>query len=85
MQAGGISSGHGTMTIIDSTISGNKAKWAGGIWANGYSTTTITNSKISENTAKYFGGGIMVNGAATKLDCDPSQVFGNTPDQIHPQ
>lgn len=85
LQAGGICSGHGIMTINDSTILGNWAKWAGGIWADGYSTTIITNSKIFENIAKYHGGGIMVNGAATKLDYDPSQVSGNTPDQIHAQ
>lgn len=82
-QAGGICSGHGTMMISDSTISGNWAKWAGGIWADAYSTTTIINSKIFENTARDYGGGIMVNGAATELNCDPSQVSGNTPDEIH--
>ncbi len=85
LQAGGICSGHGIMSISDSTISRNSAKWAGGIWADADSTTTITNSKIVENIAKYHGGGIMVNGAVTKLDCDPSQVSGNTPDQIHTQ
>ena len=85
MQAGGISSGQGTMTISDSTISGNWAKWAGGIWADGYSETTITNSKIFKNTAKYFGGGILVSRAVAQLNCDPSLVSDNIPDQIHHQ
>ena len=76
---------YGTMTIARCFITGNTGTQAGGIWADGYSTTMITNSKIFENTAKFFGGGIMANSAATQLNCDPSQVFGNTPDQIYYQ
>jgi predicted outer membrane repeat protein len=53
-----ISSGTTTssLTVIDSTVSGNRAVNGGGIYSDG--TTTIENSTISGNTATFRGGGI---------------------------
>jgi CSLREA domain-containing protein len=47
----------GTLTISDSTISANSARFGGGI-ANGQGILTITDSTISGNTAMFRGGGV---------------------------
>jgi hypothetical protein len=58
---GGIING-GTLTISNSTISGNAAFFGGGIFNSG--TLTISNSTLSGNTAHY-GGGIRNQGKLT--------------------
>ena len=45
-----------SLTVIDSTVSGNTASEGAGIYSDG--TTTIQNSTISGNTATFRGGGI---------------------------
>jgi hypothetical protein len=58
---------NGTVTLTNSTISGNTATAGdgGGVWANG--TVTLTNSTISGNTATGTGtgGGVWANGTVT--------------------
>lgn len=63
-----------TMTIVDSTLRGNKAE-AGGAICNG-GTLTITGSTISDNVAReHRGGGIFNYGSLT---IDDSTFSGNS-------
>ena len=48
---------NGSMTIVDSTISGNTGTKGGGVSSNRFSNLTVTNSTVSGNTA-LVGGGI---------------------------
>jgi hypothetical protein len=59
---GGILNFDGTLTIIDSTLSGNSAGGGGGIANEG--TATLTNSTLSGNSAGVDGGGIFNGGTA---------------------
>ena len=80
---GGIYSANSTLTITDSTISGNHASYGGGIYSTGTnSTLTITDCTISGNTAgRIFilgglGGGIYNDtGTLTLTNCT---ISGNT-------
>jgi CSLREA domain-containing protein len=56
---GGIATQRGPLTIVESTISGNKAPGGqgGGIFISGPTPNTITNSTVSGNQSR-FGGGI---------------------------
>ncbi len=64
----------GTLTVTNSTLSGNTASGdsGGGIYNNG--TLTVTNTTLSGNTAT-FGGGIANNGTLTLTN---STLSGNT-------
>ncbi|MCH8061585.1 MAG: hypothetical protein IH861_03680 [Chloroflexi bacterium] len=78
---GGLFNGEGgTMSITDSTISGNSATNAGGI-ANGNGTITLNDSTVNDNTATDSGGGIVnasgVAATATMTISD-STINGNT-------
>jgi hypothetical protein len=61
----GVFNDSATVTILNSTISGNSAgqfSGGGGIYASGFKTpplTTVTNSTISGNSASDAGGGIF--------------------------
>jgi filamentous hemagglutinin family protein len=72
---GGINnSGGGTVTLTNSTVSGNTStNNGGGIFSNG--ALTLTNSTVSGNTAVNFGGGILGSGSVTLTN---STVSGNT-------
>lgn len=61
---GGISN-RGTLTLIDSTVSGNTADLGGGISSHG--VLMLTGSTVSDNTAGYLGGGISNWGATLTL------------------
>ena len=65
----------GTLTVTDSTISGNSAEDAGGVYNTG--TLTVTNSTLSGNSASRFGGGIL-NFHAGTLTVANSTLGGNT-------
>ncbi len=71
---GGIFNG-GTLTLNNSTVSGNTADFGGGIENGG--TLTVNNSTVSGNTAVQVGvgGGIRNNGTLTLKS---STVSGNT-------
>jgi len=64
--SGGGIANHGTLTLANSTISGNSASDAGGgIFNDRNHTLTITNSTVSGNFASYLGGGINNDGLLT--------------------
>ncbi|MBI1764572.1 MAG: VCBS repeat-containing protein [Acidobacteria bacterium] len=66
----------GTLTVTNSTISGNMTSdFGGGIRNNG--TLTVTNSTVSGNTAELSGGGIFNSGSST-LTVTNSTISGNT-------
>ena len=50
-------SSSGTLSLVDTTVSGGSARRGGGINSYYYGTTTLTNSTVSGNDAS-FGGGI---------------------------
>ncbi|MCC6970248.1 MAG: hypothetical protein IT434_08510 [Phycisphaerales bacterium] len=74
--AGGINN-DGTLTITNSTISGNTASSSHGGGINNTGTLTITGSTISQNTAQspYSGGGVNNFG---QLTIASSTIYGNT-------
>ena len=62
-QGGGIAS-YGTLTVTNSTFSGNSAQFVGGgIFSFG--TLTVTNSTFAGNSAQLVGGGIFSYGTLT--------------------
>jgi hypothetical protein len=63
----------GTLTLKNSTVSGNTSGFGGGIGNSG--TLTLSNSTVSGNTAAFFGGGIISGGTLT---LNNSTVSGNT-------
>jgi hypothetical protein len=66
---GGINNS-GTLTIANSTITGNSAtgqQWGGGGIHNS-GTLTINTSTISNNSAGYYGGGVMVHFGTTTIN-----------------
>ena len=72
---GGINNtGTGSVTLTNSTVSGNTASNFGGA-IRGLGSVTLTNSTVSGNTAVVFGGGIFGNGSVTLTN---STVSGNT-------
>ncbi|MEI7852918.1 MAG: hypothetical protein WCJ06_04370, partial [Planctomycetota bacterium] len=64
----------GTLTVNDSTLSGNTAKFGGGIYNDTGGTLTVSNSTFSKNLAA-TGGGIQNNSSLTVID---STISGNT-------
>jgi len=72
---GGAFNNTGTLTITNSTISGNVAGYkGGGIFNNG--SLTITNSTLSGNTTSYGGG--VYNSANGTLTISNSTISGNS-------
>jgi hypothetical protein len=73
---------HATLTITNSTISGNSAGAGGGIFngAFGGATLTVTNSTISGNSAVSFAGGILSSGdfGSATLTVTNSTISGNS-------
>ncbi|MGE5221171.1 MAG: choice-of-anchor Q domain-containing protein [Omnitrophica WOR_2 bacterium] len=74
---GGIYNGDGsTLNLIDSTVSGNQARWSGGgIYSFFNTTTTILRSTISGNVSNDVGGAIRSLGNMT---INNSTISGNT-------
>jgi hypothetical protein len=80
---GGIYS-NGTLTVMNSTISGNSVTGVGGFgsgFGGGISsfggTVTVINSTISNNKATCRGGGINMNGSFGQLTVTNSTISGN--------
>ena len=66
----------GTLTLTNSTVSGNSAAFSGGGVFNYFGTATLTNSTVSGNSATRFDGGGVFNGRHHDLDQqhrDPDQ------------
>jgi hypothetical protein len=86
---GGIFNSTGTVTLTDTSVSGNTADEAGGGIANGDypgsgaegGTLTLNHTVVTNNTAGY-GGGIYNGYFGTLTLSDDSSVTGNTPDDI---
>jgi predicted outer membrane repeat protein len=74
---GGIYNGSGaTLTLVDSTVSGNHARWSGGgVYAFFNTTTTVVRSTISGNVSGDVGGAVRSLGNVTITN---STVSGNT-------
>jgi len=72
--AGGINS-YGSLTVIDSTISGNIGPVGAGIESQGSGKLFVSRSFVSSNTATTAGGGIANYGTGTVTD---TTVSGNT-------
>lgn len=62
---GGIQNERESLTLTNSTVSGNSSERYGGGIENFDGTATITNSTIAFNKAKEQGGGINVNSSTT--------------------
>jgi len=71
----GILNDNSIVTIIESTISGNTAKYGGGIYNNG--TLNIITSTITNNSADSWGGGIC-NTCNDSLNIIASTISSNT-------
>jgi predicted outer membrane repeat protein len=74
---GGIWSYFGAVTVIDSTISDNKAQggYGGGIYSWNQATLTVTDSTVAGNTAFLYGGGIL---SAGEMTITASTIADNT-------
>ena len=75
--AGGAIDNLGTLTLTDSTVSGNTAEYGGGILNDG--DLTLVNSTVSGNTAAQSGGGIAnFNDPGDTAKIENSTIAGNT-------
>ncbi len=74
VSGGGVLIGNGSLTMGDSTISGNFASGDGGGFFNGAVTATITGSTINGNTATGDGGAIV---NLSPLSLSDSTITGN--------
>jgi uncharacterized repeat protein (TIGR01451 family) len=72
---GGVYNRLGTVTLTNSTVSGNSAIFGGGVYNSFSGTTTLTNSTISGNSAS-SGGGVYINAGTATLT--RTLVSGNT-------
>jgi hypothetical protein len=73
---GGIGTFGGTLTVNNSTLSGNSGGDGGGIGTSNGVTVTINNSTLAKNTAFRWGGGISSFGAT--LAINNSTLSGNS-------
>ncbi len=72
---GGILNYQGTLTLNNSTVTGNNAYFGGGI-SSIYGTTTLNDSAISNNDAYALGGGIF--SVASEMNIYGTTISGNT-------
>lgn len=56
-----------SLTLIDSTVSNNRADWGGGIYSRG-APTILDGSRISDNSSGFDGGGLLNFDALTLFD-----------------
>lgn len=76
--AGGVTSNRGSLTISNSSISGNTAgDDGGGLWLSG-GPFTIVNSTISDNTAGSDGGGLYLDDSYYSSTISNTTIDGNT-------
>ena len=73
---GGIYSGDGaSLTLVDSTVTGNTADWSGGgVYSFVNSSTTILRSTISNNVSNDVGGGLRL---LSNAEITNSTISGN--------
>jgi hypothetical protein len=81
-----LGAGSPSLTMLNSTVSGNKARSGGGLWLGGSATAVINSSSISGNQgtaprgtpAAGLGGGVAVTEKATVELGGTTNVDGNT-------
>jgi hypothetical protein len=73
---GGIFQSYGTLTVIDSRISGNSAGSGGGIDVSGGEATIVGSSVLGNAAATRYGGGVDIHGAEVTIV--NSTVSGNS-------
>ncbi len=78
---GGIFNHHGTLTVTNSTFSGNAASYGGGIYSDYDGTLKVTNSTFSGNSASSLGGG-MLNASGTTITVTNSTFSGNSAGRV---
>jgi CSLREA domain-containing protein len=66
-----------TLTIRDSTISGNRAENGGGVFL-GRGSLSISQSTVAGNQAQYNGGGVGSGGGLESADITQSTLSGNS-------
>jgi len=77
--SGGIYNFGGTLTLNNSTVSGNTASHVAGIWGAWGGTVTLNNSTVSGNIAwNNIAGGILYECGAGTLTLNNSTVSGNS-------
>lgn len=64
-------------TVENNTVSGNCAKWGGGVHAFGAAATIMDNT-FQQNTAPYHGGGLYIQGGQITLE--GNRLISNTAD-----
>ena len=69
--------GAGRATVLQSTVSNNRAAEGAGLWAAGASSMAVRNSTVSGNAATASGGGVYDDGGAT-ISVESSTVALNT-------
>ena len=86
-EGGGIYHRCGNLKVVDSTISGNRAYFGGGIYASGgksrvkaITRTELANSTIADNRASGRGGGVLVSAFNTNpvLTISHNTIVNNT-------
>ncbi len=75
--AGGGIENQGTLTVTNSTLSGNSARFGGAIANYPGTTLTVTNTTLSGNSASSDGGGIF-NGSGSRVTITNSTLSGNS-------
>jgi hypothetical protein len=73
---GGVYSLGGTVTLTNTTVSGNTASGSGGGMSSLAGTVTLTNTTVSGNTVRGSGGG--VNASGSRLTLTNTTISGNT-------
>jgi predicted outer membrane repeat protein len=69
----------GTLTLINSIVSGNRAgQLGGGIFVDGHMTVNLTASSVISNTAEQEGGGIATDDIPITMTLTNSEVKDNT-------
>jgi predicted outer membrane repeat protein len=76
--SGGAIDNEGSLTVSDSTLSGNSSAWSGGAIANS-GTLMVSGSTLSDNQAFSYGGGGIANGGTLIVSgstLSDNQAFG---------
>lgn len=67
-----------TITINGATLSHNKAKRGGAVYAEHTTSFTVKGSTISENTAEYGGGVYLAGKSVSFFECDATSIQNNS-------
>lgn len=79
VEGGGVNNAGGTLTLRNTTFSGNHATFTGGAINNASATLTITNSTFTGNTAQY--GGVIENAGLGTVTVTSSSFSSNSAEE----